>query len=449
MKPYEFARRCSGFGVLRPQQDIRGAGVLIASDDCLIHIDGCTFAHNVGASSGVLEFFENVKAVIINSRFVRNSGMDAGVLRAYNSSVVINVSIFLHSEDHTVALIAMVALGSSLTMSVDILDQSPRRTISMVKIINNSSMLLHDMTVAHSKSTIGNNALFQCEDFSNCTFLNVSFAFNKALIISGVHECIVNISDCSLLENHEMLLDVRYGSSLFFVKTMIANHSSESDGKMILIQNNSTANINNSVIGFCEGNAFLEVSFQSSVSLTNISMQLNEVDSCLVNIVHHSTAYIANSSIQGNIVVLSAEKKVASLIIAQHNSRVSAVNSVIGQNAVWSRTGKTIDVRNGSMFSAEKCTFHNNIASIGGATSCVGNSSIVWTNSIFSYNKGNDYGGALHSEDCVVTIENCSMTLNSIMHLKGSCIASHRDILQVSSYCRLVYSQFFKLKREC
>ena len=392
MKPYEFARRCSRLGVLRPQQDIRGAGVLTASDDCLIHIDGCTFKHNVGASSGVLEFLENVKAVIINSRFVRNSGMEAGVLRAYNSSAVINASTFLHSEDQTVALIAMVALGSSLTMSGDILDKSPRRTTSMVKIINNSSMLLHNMTVTHSKSTIGNNALFQCEEFSNCTFFNASFAFNKAAIISGVQECIVNISGCSLLGNHEMLLDVRYGSSLFFENTMIANHSSESDGKMILIQNNSTANISNSVIGFCEGNAFLEVSFQSSASLTNISMQFNEVDSCLVNIVHHSTAYILNSTIEGNIVVLSAEKKVASLIIAQLNSRISAVNSVIGRNAVWSRTGKTINVKNGSIFLAERCTFHNNIASIGGASSCEGNSSIVWTNSIFSYNKGNDYG---------------------------------------------------------
>ena len=133
---------------------------------------------------------------------------------------------------------------------------------------------------------------------------------------------------------------------------------------------------------------------------------------------------------------LRRKKKVASLIIAQLNSRISAVNSIIGRNAVWSRTGKTINVKNGSIFSAGRCTFHNNIASIGGATSCEGNSSIVWTNSIFSHNKGNDYGGALHSEDCVVTIENCSMTFNSIMHLKGSCIASHRDILQVSTHCR-------------
>ena len=189
------------------------------------------------------------------------------------------------------------------------------------------------------------------------------------------------------------------------------------------------------MIGLCEGNAFLEVSFQSSVSLTNISMQFNEVESCLVNIVHHSTAYISNSTIEGNIVIFSAEKKVASLIIAQHNSRIYAINSVIDRNAVWSRMGKTIDVKDGSMFSAEKCTIHHNIASIGGATCCEGNSSIVWTNSIFSYNTGNDYGGALHSEDCVVTIENCSMTFNSIMHLKGSCIASHRDILQVSTNC--------------
>ena len=179
----------------------------------------------------------------------------------------------------------------------------------MVKIINNSSLLLKNMTVAHSKSTIGNNALFQCEDFSNCMFWNASFAFNKVLIISGVHECIVTISGCSLLGNHEMLLDVRYGSSLFFENTMIANHSSELDRKMILIQNNSTANISNSVIGFCEGNAFLEVSSQNSVSLTNSSMKMNEVNSCLVNIVHHLTAYISNSTIERNIVILSAEKK--------------------------------------------------------------------------------------------------------------------------------------------
>ena len=441
--------------VLRPQKEITGAGVLIAYTDCFIHMDGCRFMHNVGESSGVFEFSRNVRAVVINSGFMQNNGMESGVLLSLNSSVIINMSGFFYADDHTVSHIATVTENSSLTMFGDVLEKSPPRTTSLIRIINNSSLFFKNITVVDSMSTIGKNALFQCEDFSNCTFTNVTFGRNQAPLISGVQDCTVNlldcnfitgtryqvrvtltsrlfVQDCSFLMNKGMLLQITHNSSLFLANTMVANHSAESEEAMILIENNSTSNVSNSGIAFCEGNGVMEISFQSSVTMRNVSIQFNEVASFLMSIVHQSRASISNSSIQGNMVVLSVEKlNVASLIIVQHYSRISAKDSLIFHNTAWSSTGKTIDIRNGSTFTAERCTFKHNIAPIGGAASCESNSSILWTSSVFSYNKGYDYGGALHSEYCIVTIENCSIAFNSIMHLKGSGIASHGDILQV------------------
>ena len=464
LKPSEFAKQCHRLRVLRLHQDIRGSGVLSADTDCFIHTDSCTFMNNVGWSSGVFEFYSNVKAVIVNSKFFRNNGIESGVLLSLNSSVVINTSYFLHADDHIVAHLAIVAQHSSLTMFGDVLEKSPPRTTGMIKITNHSSLLMKNISVAYSMSTIGKNALFQCEDFSNCTFSNVSFGNNQAPLISGVQDSTVNLLDCnfitgtryqvmvtltsrlfvqncSFIRNNGTLLDITYNSSLYVENTIIANHSAESDEKMILIENNSTSNLKNCVIFYCDGNGFMGISFHSSVTMRNVSIQFNEVNSFLMNIFHQSMASISNCTIYGNIVVFSTEKlKVASVIIVQQNSRISAKNSLIFHNSVWSRTGKTIDIRNGSMFVAERCTFKQNIAPIGGAASCEANSSILWTNSVFSYNKGSDYGGDLHSENCVVTIENCSMTFNSIMHLKGSNIASHGDILQVSTNHLLTFN---------
>ena len=112
-------------------------------------------------------------------------------------------------------------------------------------------------------------------------------------------------------------------------------------------------------------------------------------------------------------------------------------DSFIAHNKLKSQYSKSIVVKDKSTFEALRCQFIANNGHDGGVACCEGNSTINWTDSTFHQNHAADYGGVLHSKDCAVALVNCLMESNSVVHLKGSCIASFRDTMQVTLFAKI------------
>ena len=186
-----------------------------AKIDCVVCVENSKFLHNTGLSAGVLELKINVQAFLENCIFSKNSGLDVGILRATcNVSVCMVYSGFISADNETFAEIALLGNGSSLDISHGTLVPKTQRTASIVKVVKQSSFTLSNLIIQEYSSTIGKNALFQCKDISNITFINTTFRIKGLPLISGIWNCTINIFNSNFGNNTGRLVDVATGSKL-------------------------------------------------------------------------------------------------------------------------------------------------------------------------------------------------------------------------------------------
>ena len=478
MKPLEKLDQCLNRKDVRHPKLIyaySGAGVLSAEIDCVIRVENSTFLNNIGLSAGVLELKFNVQAFLKNCSFFKNSGVDVGILRAtFNVSVHMVYSGFILAENETFAEIALLGNSSSLDISHGTLAPKTQRTASIVKVVKQSSFRLSSLIIQEYSSTIGKNPLFQCEDVSKITFINTTFLINESPLISGVWNCTINIFNSKFRNNTGCLVDVATGSKLnVYTSDFIANKGilltikSESkmqfndsqisfntaymDIQLIVVEHFSEVSFTNGSILRNEGDGLLMVSFFSNISFYSIQIGDNNFRSFILDVFDHSFAMISNTTLLVNYNALTSDKiNSCRMISVRKNSHIAMSESFIAHNKLKSQYSKSIVVKDKSTFEALRCQFIANNGHDGGVACCEGNSTINWTDSTFQQNHAADYGGVLHSEDCAVTLVNCLMESNSVVHLKGSCIASFRDTMQVTlfakiaMFCNVYYYQYHK-----
>ena len=244
-----------------------------------------------------------------------------------------------------------------------------------------SSFTLSNLIIREYSSTIGKNALFQCKDVSNITFINTTFRIKGSPLISGVWNCTINIFDSKFRNNTGRLVDVATGSKLeiytsdFFAnKGILLTIKSESkmqfsdsqisfntaymDTKLMTVKHFSEVSFINGSILRNEGDGLLMVSFVSNISFYNIKVGDNNFQSFILDVFDHSFAMISNTTVLVNYNVRRSDKiNSCCMISVRKNSHIAMSDSFIAHNKLESQYSKSIVAKDKSTFEALRCQF--------------------------------------------------------------------------------------------